>query len=306
MIENLRSLAVFAKTAELGSFRAAARALSLSPSVVSHHIGELERRLGLPLLYRSTRRLALTPDGDRLFESAREMCAAAERGLDAVTGRSDNPTGLLRITSPAFLAQTSFSRSLAAFSVAYPNVQLNVSFGDAPQDLLRDGLDLAIRAGSLQDSTHKTRKLGEIRRVLVASPRYLAERKTPKGFRDLATWDFVRLSSRPAQVSATPPGKKTQSVLSFVAKISVDSVAAMREMVLAGVGLATLPEVIVREDLHRQRLLEVLPGFRVASVGVFAVWPSNAQRAGLTARFIDHIATPLGSLFLGAGSARSL
>ena len=114
MLDQLRSLAVFARVAELGSFRAAARRLSLAPSVVSHHVSELERRLSLPLLYRTTRRVALTPEGAKLFAAAHEMLEAAERGLDEATGGSASPSGVLRVTAPAFLADTTLPRDLAA------------------------------------------------------------------------------------------------------------------------------------------------------------------------------------------------
>src|SRR5215470_9370552 len=120
VIGELKALAVFATTVERGSFRDAARALALSPSVVSHHVSELERRLSLALLYRSTRRLALTPDGEKLYQSARDMLAAAERGLDAVSAQGPNPTGVLRVTAPALLAETVFCRDLAAFAHAHP------------------------------------------------------------------------------------------------------------------------------------------------------------------------------------------
>jgi DNA-binding transcriptional LysR family regulator len=297
MLEHLRSLAVFAKIAELGSFRAAARALSLSPSVVSHHLGELERRLAMPLLYRSTRRLALTPDGAKLVVAAREMVDAAARGLDAVSGQSETPMGSLRLTAPAFLAETSLSRGLAEFSGAHPHVSLTASFTDAPRDLLRDGFDLALRIGRLEDSTHRTRKLAEMRRVLVSSPRYVAARKAPRTPGDLATWDHIQLSSRPAALSLTSPGKKRPVSVTFTPRISVDSAAAMRELALAGAGLAALPEVTVQEEVARGRLVEVLPRWRAALLGVYAVWPSNAQRAGLTLRFIEFMAPRVAALF---------
>lgn len=297
MLEHLRSLGVFAKTAELGSFRAAARALSVSPSVVSHHVSELERRLSAPLLYRSTRRLALTPDGEKLFAAAREMLDAASRGLDAISGRSENPAGALRLTAPAFLGETSICRDLAAFSEAYPNVTLKVSFTDARRDLLRDGLDLGIRVGVLDDSTHKTRKLADMRRSVVCSPRYMGIRKAPRTLQDLKTWDYIQLSSRPAEIALTPPGKKTPVSLAFTPKMSIDSGAAIRELVIAGAGIATLPELIVRSDLARGSLVEVLPGWRTAILGVHAIWPSNAQRPELTLRFIDFMAHRIEALF---------
>ena len=301
MLDDLRSLAVFAKIVELGSFRAAARELRLSPSVVSHHLKELEGRLSLPLLYRSTRRLALTPDGERLLTSAREMVDAAARGLDAMSGRSDVPKGALRVAVPAFLGETKLCHDLAAFSSAHPQVRLTVSFSDTPSDLLRDGFDLAIRAGRLEESSHKSRKLAEMPRLLVASSRYVASKtkrdsRVPCVPRDVADWDFVKLSSRPAEVSLSSPGKKPV-VLSFEPKLSVDSAAAMRELVLAGAGLATVPEVIVREDLRKGRLVDVLPEWRPQTVGVFALWPDNAQRARLTSRFLEFMAARTSALF---------
>lgn len=298
MLDELRPLAVFAKIVELGSFRAAARALSLSPSVVSHHVSELERRLATPLLYRSTRRLALTADGERLVASAREMVGAAERGLDALTGQGASPRGALRLTAPAFLAETSLCHDVAAFSAAHPNVSLTLSFTDTPCDLLRDGLDLALRVGRLEDSAHKSRKLADMHRLLVASPAYLRARTAPRRPQDLATWDHVKLLSRAAELTLSSPGKRPVSLV-FTPKVSVDSAAAMRELVVAGAGLAALPEVLVRGELERGRLVEVLPRWRPPKLGVHAVWPSNAQRARLTQRFVDFVAAPVAALFTG-------
>jgi DNA-binding transcriptional LysR family regulator len=297
VLDQLRSLAVFAKIAELGSFRAAARALSLSPSVVSHHLSELERRLAVPLLYRSTRRLALTPDGAKLVVAAREMVDAAARGLDAVNGRGELLVGALRLTAPAFLAETSLSRELAAFAGAHPHVSLTASFSDAPRDLLRDGFDLALRVGRLEDSTHRTRKVAEMRRVLVGAPRYVGARRAPRAPSELATWDHIHLSSRPAALSLTSHDRKRPVSVAFTPRISVDSAAAMRELALAGAGLATLPEITVREEVARGRLVEVLPRWRAAVLGVYAVWPSTAQRAGLTLRFIEFMAPRVAALF---------
>lgn len=297
MLDHLRSLAVFAKVAELGSFRAAARAFELSPSVVSHHVSELEARLALPLLYRSTRRLSLTPDGERLFAAASEMVGAATRGLDAVSGRSATPTGSLRLTAPAFFAETGFCRDLAAFSAAHPNVQLAVSFTDAPRDLLRDGLDLALRVGRLEDSTHKTRKLTAMRRVLVGAPRYLAAQRRPRAPRDLEAWDYIQLSSRPPELTLAAPGAKRPVTVAFTPRVAVDSAAAMRALVVSAVGIATLPEILVRTDLASEHLVEVLPGWQPPVLGVYAVWPHSAQRAGLTQRFVDFMADRAAALF---------
>src|SRR5262249_25955770 len=126
MLDTLKSLAVFARTVEQGSFRGAARELGLSPSVVSHHVSELERKLSLALLYRSPRPLALPPDGEKLYQWARAMLAAAAEGLESVT--APEAPGRLRLTAPALLAETRFCRDLHAFARAHPNLSLSVRF----------------------------------------------------------------------------------------------------------------------------------------------------------------------------------
>ena len=300
MIDALRALAVFAKVADLGSFRAAARALSLSPSVVSHHVSELEARLEAPLLYRSTRRLALTPDGEKLVVAARQMVEAAERGLDAVRGSTAAATGALRVTCPAFFAETDFCAGIAAFSTSHPGVELAITFTDAPRDLLRDGLDLAFRIGRLADSTHKTRKLADMHRILVASPRYLAQRRRARVPRDLQGAASIQLSSRPgAYALVSTGGTRRPATVTLAPAVLVDSASAMRELARAGAGIASLPEVLVRDDLARGRLVDVLPGWRPASVAVHAVWPNNAQRPGLTLRFLEAMEPCVSRVFGG-------
>ncbi|HEX2689801.1 MAG TPA: substrate binding domain-containing protein [Kofleriaceae bacterium] len=222
--------------------------------------------------------------------NARQMVEAAERGLDGVS----NATGRLRVTAPAFLTMSGLCRDLAAFVAQHPGVELAISFTEATQDLLRDGLDVALRIGSLGDSIHKTRKLADMRRVLVAAPEVAAAKlRAP---RDLTAHGFIQLSSRPPRLTLARPGRKPVTV-AVHPRIWVDSAAAVRELALAGAGIATLPELLVRDDLSRGRLVAVLPEWTVASVGVYAVWPSHAQRAELTQAFIAFIAPRFASLF---------
>lgn len=302
MLEHLRALAIFAKTVELGSFRAAARALSMAPSVVSHHISQLEARLQLPLLYRSTRRLALTAEGKRLYPQARDMLAAAERGIDTVSDTGQNPRGELRLAAPAFLATTSLCRDLGEFCRLYPQVKLVMSFSDSPIDLLRDGFDLALRVGRIADSALRLRKLCDMRRLLVAAPRYLGTRAAPRAPRDLATWNYLQLSSRPAEVTLGRAGKAATVTQTFDSRIAVDSAAALRGLALAGAGLATLPEILIRTDLARGRLVEILPTWQTKLLGVYLLWPRTAQRPSLSARFIEFIGPRVSRLFTPAAT----
>jgi DNA-binding transcriptional LysR family regulator len=297
MIENLKALAVFAKVVEHRSFRAAARELGLSPSVASHHVSALENRLGLPLLYRSTRHLTTTPDGEQLYASARAMMEHAERGLDTAAGLTSVPRGKLRITAPALLAETRFCRELAAFAHRYPSIQLSVTFSERRHDLLRDGLDVALRFGALEDSSLKARRLTEMARTLVATPGYMRGRATPRALGDLVGWDIIQLGTRPPEIEAIPPGKKRSTKLSYVPRIVFDSIAAVREMVIAGLGVAVLPEFMARKERAQRRLVEVLPRWRVPSVPVFAVWPGGTPRPALTLTFVDFIGPKLHALF---------
>jgi len=216
-----------------------------------------------------------------------------------VAGRSASPRGALRLTAPALLAETTFPRDVAAFSHAHPDVRLTLAFSEVRRDLLRDGLDLAIRMGQLDDSSLKVRKLAEMPRVLVAAPSYLEGRATPRTPSDLASWDLVQLSPRPPLVALERGSGKKHEAMSVpvAAKIAVDSAAVMRELVLAGLGVAGLPEVLVRGALERGRLVRVLPQWRMPSVGVFAVWPESGQRPSLTLRFVDFVAPRISALF---------
>jgi DNA-binding transcriptional LysR family regulator len=297
MIENLKALAVFAKVVEHRSFRAAARELGLSPSVASHHVSALERRLALSLLYRSTRHVAPTPDGERLYASARAMIESAESGLDAAAGLASTPQGKLRITAPALLAETRFCRDLAAFARLYPHAQLSVTFSERRHDLLRDGLDVALRFGGLTDSSLKVRRLAEMARTLTAAPSYFRGRTAPRGLRDLAGWDIIQLGTRPPELEAVPPGKTRPVTLVYEPRIIFDSIVAVREMVIEGLGVAVLPEFMARKERVRRRLVDVLPGWRVPAVPVFAVWPGNTPRPALTLRFVEFIAPRLHTLF---------
>lgn len=285
MIDELRAMAVFARTVETGSFRAAARELELSPSVVSHHVAQLEERLGVALLYRSTRRLSLTHDGEKLLDAATAMLQAAERGLNAIAGRSAEPSGRLSITVPGFFARGTLIDDIAAFAQAYPKVQLAINFSDEKRDLIRDGIDLAIRIGALKDSALKSKKLSVVQRRLVAAPAYIAARKKPRGPADLEGWDWIGLSMRPDHKTLIGKRGSTHRI-GFTPRVTVDSIDAMSRLAVAGLGLATPPAFLADDDIRAGRLAEPLPGWQAEPLGVYAVWPSNAGKESLTMRLL--------------------
>ncbi len=288
MIDELRAMAIFAKTVETGSFRGAAEELALSPSVVSHHVSQLEERLGVALLYRSTRRLSLTHDGEQLFESAKAILAAAESGLNAIAQRSAEPSGKLSVTAPAFLSRGTLIEDIAAFAHAHPKVALSINFSDVKQDLIREGIDLAIRIGALKDSTLKCKKLFDVKRKLLASPGFLADKKKPRRPEDLSGWDWIGVKMRPDTKTLTNKKGEVRQI-DFTPRITVDSIDALCQLTSAGLGLATPPLFLVEQEIRAGRLIEPLPAWSVEALGVYAVWPPNAPRESLTFRFIQFL-----------------
>ena len=290
MIDQLRQIAIFAKTVDHGSFRAAARALRLSPSVVSHHVTQLEQQLGTALLYRSTRKISLTPDGERLLSAAHTMIEAAEGGLHAVADRTQLPSGVLRITAPAVLAQSNLVSRIAEFAIAHPNVQLSLDFSDVRRELIGDGFDVAVRMGWLKDSALMSRKLLDVRRLLVAAPSYLDCRPEPASPGDLSDWDWLELAPVWSRKPEFRDGDRKVAISRPPAQVSVNDAHALHTLTRAGAGLAMIPEFLVSSDIAAGGLRHVLPDWTVSPVGVFAVWPANAPRDGLVRQFVGFVA----------------
>jgi DNA-binding transcriptional LysR family regulator len=289
MLDQLRQMAIFVKTIDHGSFRGAARALQLSPSVVSHHVTQLEKRLGRALIYRSTRKLSLTPDGERLLAAARKMIDAAETGLQAVSTETRQPSGVLRVTVPAVLAQSRLVDHLAAYAIAHPFVQLSLDFSDLRRELIGDGFDVAIRMGWLKDSSLMVRKLFDVQRRLVAAQSYLETRPEPASPEELCDWDWLEL----APVGNKKPEFQKSGVRTVVSRppsrISVNDAHALYRFSRSGVGLAIIPEFLAEADIAAGHLRHVLAEWTVKPVGVFAVWPSNAPKDGLVKHFVEFL-----------------
>ncbi|MFO0616185.1 MAG: LysR family transcriptional regulator [Polyangiaceae bacterium] len=288
-LDHLRAIAVFARTAELGSFRGAASALGLSPSVVSHHVSELEAALGVALLYRTTRSVTLTEAGAALLASARVMIAAAEEGVSAVGDLADSPKGTLRVAAPAAILTDALYEDLAAFARAHPRVAVSLHLSDTQVDVVDEGMDLAIRAGALRDSALLARRLFDFERKLVSSPAYAAERAAPSHPRDLASWDWIGLRSRPPVAEFFSRATDARVELPFRARVTADAAAALVGLARGGAGVAMVPSAMAAHDLEAQRLVEILPAYRLASPPVYAIFPSNAPRSGLAQRFVRFV-----------------
>jgi len=294
MIKKLRSIAIFATVVDQGTFRAAGQKLGLAPSRISETVSDLENELGVTLLYRTTRRLSLTNEGHMLYAEAQKMLNAAESGLDAIRPTSTDPNGTLRVAAPAFVTQTELMDSFALFAKAYPKVNLNFEFSDRRRDLIKDGFDVAIRAGWLEDSELLARNVGGTQRLLVASADYYSSMPKPTHPSDLETWEWVRFSSRPDQVEFTSSGGKVVSVLGK-SHVVVDSAHALYELVVRDLGLSALPANLVSRACERGDLVHVLPDWSLRQLGFHAIWPDQSRRMNLTLLFVRFLAENQGT-----------
>ncbi len=286
MIENYRGLAVFVTVADTGSLSAAGRRLKLSTSVVSHHLSRLEDKLGVTLFFRSTRSMSLTAEGQAVLAPARRMIAAGNEAFDAINIGQDMPAGRLRIAMPAWGEQSRPRQILWQFARQHPMVDIALHSSDQPVDLIREGFDLAIRLGTLADSALKSRRLGDFRLALVASPDYLAARGPIASIEDLAACDFIGLS-------IVSNGMTLQNESEAVAfepqnfRLDVDTISSAKSAVLAGLGVRQLPVSEIENDVAQGRLAYVLPEWRIPIMGIYAVWPDSGPQKALTRRLLD-------------------
>jgi DNA-binding transcriptional LysR family regulator len=284
MLDELRLMAIFARTLELGSFRKAANELNLSPSVVSHHVAQLEKRLGVTLLYRSTRKLSATSEGKKLFGAAKMMIHVAVEGLESMTLYSSEPVGSLHLSVPSILARSFLVEDIAAFSKQFPKVKLMINFSDEKKDLIRDGFDLAVRIGDLDDSSMKSRKLFRIERKLIASAKIYEYRMPIKKPEDLQDQKWIGLRMLPNhRILIHRDGSKYK--LEFNPSILVDSVDAACQLAKAGAGFATPPSFLIEQELQSNTLIEPLPNWSLQPLDTYILWHPNASETGLSVRF---------------------
>lgn len=289
MFDHLKSMAIFAKVVDAGSFRAAADMLEMSPSVVSRHVSELERRLDCALLYRTTRRMSVTEAGQRVYQASAAMLAVTETGLAELTERSEQIAGRLTVSAPATVFETDVcADGVASFCARYPRIQLEITYSDQKIELLGSKFDLAIRVGMrLDDSRYRARQLCVLERVLVASPSLLANHGTPRTLAELAQLDWVKLAQfSPARQMVSIKGEIPE--FEPPVSVSVDSVAALRTFALRGMGVVAIPRVLVESDLGAGALVALDMEWSLMAPGLHAMWPGNATRASLANRFVDH------------------
>ena len=288
MIDQLKSMAIFAQVVDEKSFRGAAKKLLISPSIVSLHIKKLEEEIGAPLLYRSTRALSVTREGEQFYKAATVMVKAARNGLEMFGDQATEQLTELRVAIPeTFVSHPVFGR-IIEFAKNNTGIRLNLISSDVQQNLLSEGYDVAIRMGVMKDSDLKMKRVSEERRIVVAAPSYLASKSKPLKPEDLKTWDFISFSAVPGEIELQKPKVKPQLIWGRTV-IAADSVKTVRKLAIAGFGVATLPYHEVQRDLNEKRLKQVLPEWSDKVIGIYVVWPRNADINLSTRKFINYL-----------------
>ena len=293
MTDHLHQLAVFHAVAEAGTFRGASRALGISPSVVSHHITHLEEFLGLPLFYRSTRRISLTDAGVELLYSARRMTQAAENGIAAMHRRKMQPAGRLKIAAPDVMQHPACGGCFIAFAKKFPHVTLDIDFSDHFVDLSGSTFDLALRGTALnmKDSNYKSKRIAQYQIWLAASPSYVNSQSVPQSMADLAEYD--RIGHPPgitlSNIYNESPGEipPVESRISMSVSTIIAALSCARE----GMGYLAAPSMFLEEEIDEGILVRFCPNIVFKPINLYAVWPANVSRDSpvhLVTQFIEN------------------
>ncbi|AMM18684.1 LysR family transcriptional regulator (plasmid) [Burkholderia sp. PAMC 28687] len=288
-LERLTGLIAFARAGSMGSYTAAARSLSVSPSAVSKSVQRLEQRLGITLFTRTTRSLTLTPEGRDLHERALKLLRDAEEIEQvAITARSE-PSGALRIAAPLPIGIHVIAPALPAFRSRYPKVTIDLRLNDQIVDIIQEGIDVAVRIGDLPDSRLLSRRLGPLRLCAYASPGYLAARGTPEHPDKLEGHDTVNLRYQSTGQVFRWPFRIGDRVVEIVppSTIVVDVSDAVVAALAAGGGIGISATFIAAAYVARGELVPILSDFAVEQHNITAIWPGSrranpAVRAFLT------------------------
>lgn len=283
---DLNQTAVFVKVVQAGSFSAAARLLGLPTSTVSHRVATLEKRLGVTLLQRTTRRLKLTEVGELYFQHAVTGLGHMLEAEAAVSESVGEPAGLLRVTAPADIGDHILAGLLSAMRQRYPKIRIELVLLDRYVDLIAEGIDVAIRTGALKDSSLIARHVGTTRWVAFASPAYLATSPpldAPQSLRQHSCLQFTPLGKD----SWTLIHQKSSVTVPLNGEIIVNDIRVIRSMALAGQGVALLPLYLCREECAAGNLVQVLPDWHAKADPLHLVYPRQRFIPPKLRAFVD-------------------
>lgn len=285
-MDHLGDLDVFARVVTAKGMSAAGRELNLSPAVISKRIRRLEERLGVRLLQRTTRQLALTEAGQGFYERVVSILSSVEEAEAWVARGSDTARGSLRVSAPTSFGRMHIAPALGRFLELYPAVGVDLALSDSFVDIVGEGFDLAIRIADLQDSSLVARRLAPNHRILCAAPAYLTKHGRPERIEDLAHHHLLSHTAGEWRLE----GPDGPSHVRLHGPLKTNSSEVVREAVIAGIGIALRSTWDVAPELKSGRLAQVLPGYAGSKrVAIYAVYPSRRHLEQKVRAFMDFL-----------------
>ncbi len=274
-MDRFDEMQAFSAVVEAGSFVRAADAVNVSKTAISRLVSDLETRLGVRLLHRTTRKLSLTAEGEKFYSRCKDLLAGVAEAEAEVTAGSEEAVGLLRLNVPVSFGLLQLAPLWPAFMVQHPKVTLDVTLADRIVDLVDEGFDLAVRIARLPASTLVSRKISSTRLVLCASPDYLERQGTPAHPDDIAhhkVFSYTLLASGDTWHFDGPQGPVSVNVTPVLRSNSGDTCCAAA---LQHQGIVLQPSFMVSQHLRSRALVEILPAYRSLELGIYAVYPSR-------------------------------
>ncbi len=274
-MDKFREMQAFVAVAESGSFVNAADQLENSKAAVSRYVAQLETRLGVRLMNRTTRRLSLTDEGHAFLAHCKETLALIHDAEEQLQSKRNTPNGLIRISAPLTFGVLHLAPLWGKFTALYPQVQLEITLSDRVVDLVDEGYDVAVRVARLPSSTLICRKLASTSLVLCASPKYLKKYGKPKRLAELkqhSVINYLYLATGDEWVFQGPEG---ETRIKISPKIRTNNGDTCRSAALAHQGIVLQPTFLVGSDLQKGDLVQLLPEYKSIELGIYAVYPSR-------------------------------
>ncbi len=288
-MDRFAAMQVFVKVVETGSFSAAARQLRVGQPAVSKTVAQLEERLGLPLLLRSSRSFSPTEAGQNFYEHARLAIAQADEAELAARGAGAALTGRLRVSAAVTFARLTIVPRLGAFLREHPRLEIELVLDDRNVDLVGEGIDVALRMGELVDSTLSARRIASPRRLVLATPRYFARAGAPETPADLLRHEAVIYTMRGGGNVWTFTKNGTGETIALQGRIRTTAAEAVREAVLADLGLAVASEAMFGPELANGTVVQALADWVLPSIDVWAIFPSGRRTTAKARAFVAFV-----------------
>ncbi len=295
-MDRLGAMAQFVRVVEAGSFSAAARISGQGQPAISKAVAQLEHRLGVRLLTRTTRAVTLTDAGWVFYERARTALDAAEEADAAARGADAALTGRLRVCAPVTFARLHIVPSLPIFTAAHPGLELDLILDDRRIDLVEEGIDIAVRAGALADSSLVATKLASAERQVIASGDFWRAHPPVQTPADLAGLPFVAYGPSPGGLDWVFANEKGAELVRMQQRIRMSAVEGVREAVFAGLGFAIASQWVFADATGTEKAQRILPHCRLPSVDLWTIFPAGRQPSARARVFADFLRKIVGRL----------